>query len=281
MSFLSSSDPSQDVLFISLDSCRYDTFSASHASGLIPNFSRVAPLHKAFSPSHYTYGSHSSFWVGFTPGNPYVNQPLINPKAGKIFRLSYSGSKGKGDLFDLQGSNIVEGFANRGYCTVGTGAVDWFDPSSKTGRLLGDPFHHFYFPGDTFSLNSQLDWLSSTLSAIAADIPRFVFLNIGETHVPYWHRDASWPQRPSPCRPFGGPSCNARLSAHRQRLCLEWVDRQISELLSSFLSGTILICSDHGDCWGEDGLWEHGVSHPMTLTVPLLLRAKGIPVSSD
>ena len=36
-----------------------------------------------------------------------------------------------------------------------------------------------------------------------------------------------------------------------------------------------IVCADHGDCWGEDGLWEHGISHPCTLTVPLLLRVRG------
>ena len=45
-------------------------------------------------------------------------------------------------------------------------------------------------------------------------------------------------------------------------------------------SGMERVCADHGDCWGEDGLWEHGISHPATLTVPLLLRVRGVPVGS-
>jgi hypothetical protein len=39
-----------------------------------------------------------------------------------------------------------------------------------------------------------------------------------------------------------------------------------------FANDTVIICADHGDCWGEDGLWEHGVSHEKTLEVPLLFR---------
>ena len=105
-------------------------------------------------------------------------------------------------------------------------------------------------------------------------------LNIGETHVPYWHRGANWPRHPSPCRAFGGDDCDVSVSGFRQQSCLEWVDVQLSSLIRKFLSGTILICSDHGDCWGEDGLWEHGISHPMTLTVPLLLRVRGVPVTA-
>jgi glucan phosphoethanolaminetransferase (alkaline phosphatase superfamily) len=49
----------------------------------------------------------------------------------------------------------------------------------------------------------------------------------------------------------------------------------LAELLSAFSAATIVICTDHGDCWGEDGLWEHGISHEMTLTVPLIMRVSG------
>jgi hypothetical protein len=31
-------------------------------------------------------------------------------------------------------------------------------------------------------------------------------------------------------------------------------------------------CGDHGDAWGEDGLWEHGIHHSKVYEVPLLFR---------
>ena len=60
--------------------------------------------------------------------------------------------------------------------------------------------------------------------------------------------------------------------------CCEFADGMLCNLLAAFSQSTILICGDHGDCWGEDGLWEHGVSHRCTLTVPLLVRVRGVPV---
>ena len=90
--------------------------------------------------------------------------------------------------------------------------------------------------------------------------------------------DGRWP---SPCIPFGGETCNADESSRRQLLCLQWIDKKISGLLKLFSNSTILICSDHGDCWGEDGLWEHGISHEKTLTVPLILRSKGNDLKDD
>ena len=42
---------------------------------------------------------------------------------------------------------------------------------------------------------------------------------------------------------------------------------------------SIVLTADHGDCWGEDGLWEHGISHRRTLEVPLLMRVRGVPLA--
>ena len=268
-----------DVLLISLDSCRYDTFAAAHAAGRLPHLTAVGPLQRAHAPSYFTYGSHAAFWMGFTPGVSASREPWLNPKAGKLFRMAYSGSSAKdGEGFQLQGSNLVEGFRRLGYRTIGSGAVDWFDPASETGAVLGGPFERFHFAGNTWSLQSQLAWIAQELATVSADQPVFLFLNVGETHVPYWHEGAPWPRFPSPCRPFGGTDCSAVESARRQRACLEWVDGQLAALLDRFMAGTVLLCADHGDCWGEDGLWEHGISPPATLTVPLLLRVRGRPI---
>ena len=272
-----------DVLFITLDSCRYDTFRSCLNDSSLPNIGSISPLHKAQAPSYYTYGSHSSFWMGFTPGVASSTDPFLNPKAGKLFRMSFSGhaSSDTDDCYRLQGSNIVEGFRNLGYNTIGSGAVDWFNTSTDTGRNLTSPFDHFFFSGNTWSLQTQLTWINNQLLNTPIDQPRFVFLNVGETHVPYWHEGAQWDRWPSPCFPFGGDKCDAAESSRRQRLCLQWVDNQLSDLISRFFDSTILVCADHGDCWGEDGLWEHGISHSCTLTVPLLLRVRGRPISAS
>ena len=271
---------SPDVLFISLDSCRYDTFAAAHRQGALPSFSAIGPLHKAQAPSYFTYGSHAAFWMGFTPGVEGCAEPWLNPKAGKLFRMAFSGHVGHvGEQgFLLEGANIIEGFRRKGYCTIGTGAVDWFNTTSETGAVLAQPFDDFYFAGNTWSLGRQLHWIEQRLAQLPESKSTFVFLNVGETHVPYWHEGADWERWPSPCVPFGPEGCSVSESARRQRACLEWVDEQLARLLERFAHGTVVVCADHGDCWGEDGLWEHGISHPATLTVPLLMRVRGVPV---
>jgi len=153
----------KSFLFITLDSCRYDTFEKAN----IPNMKKIGPLHKAMAPSNFTFGSHSSMFVGFTPGIADINKSFLNPKYGKIFKLVGAGYPGKGTEFlTLHGENIIQGFNNLGYDTIGTGAVGWFDPNTKTGKVLSKDFKHFFYPGNTYSIAKQIDWINSKIQDI-------------------------------------------------------------------------------------------------------------------
>jgi hypothetical protein len=259
----------RDVLFVTLDSCRYDTFAAASA----PNLRAIGPLHRAYSPSHFTYGAHAAFFMGFTPGDPSRREPYVNPKYAKIFRMGGGGHAGAAPAYaDLAGRSIVDGFARLGYATIGSGAVGWFDPSSDTGRVLGADFARFHYGGGGAALRAQREWLLAEVAAArAAGRAVFAFANFAETHVPYTHAGAPWSAEWNPCQPFG--ERNDAVEARRRQLaCVEWIDRETAPLLDAFADAAIVVCSDHGDCWGEDGLWEHGIHHPKTLEVPLIFR---------
>jgi hypothetical protein len=261
------------VLFVTLDSCRYDTF----AGASVPAMRRVGPLHKAQAPSHFTLGSHAAMFAGFTPGMAEIAAPLVNPKFAKVFKLAGAAFPGKGgEGFVLEGRNIIAGFKNLGYLALGSGAVNWFDPGTPAAQLLIGDFDEFFYPGNSWSLARQLAWADEKLSRHRR-APIFLFLNVGETHVPYYHEGAPWAGDDNPCIPFQAVDRSADCR-FRQRACLEFVDRALAPLLERFAGTTIVLCGDHGDCWGEDGLWEHGISHPMTLTVPLLIRLRGVGI---
>lgn len=251
------------ILFVTLDSCRYDTFRDAD----VPNLKGIGKLHRAMAPGNFTYGSHAAMFVGFTPGVAQQAAPFVNPKFGKIFKMVGAGFPGKGsEYIALQGRNIIDGLKKSGYLTIGSGAVGWFNPETETGRHLTGDFDHFFFSG---SLERQLAWLSHYLQS--NDRPVFAFLNIGETHVPYYFEGAPWDAGTNPCIPFGVKN-DADECRRRQRACLEFVDEKLAPLLTSFQDATVLVCADHGDCWGEDGLWEHGIHHEKVLEVPLLFR---------
>ena len=262
------------ILMITLDSCRYDTFRKTRTTYL----DEVGPVHRAQAPSYFTYGSHAAMFKGFLPGITKA-EPFLNSKFAKLFRLGHAGfqASSQTQAFLLEGNSIITGLRRQGYATIGSGAVNWFDTATETGRDLTQDFEHFWFAGNSWSLEAQLDWIEQRLRE-CGDRPPFVFLNIGETHVPYWHEGADWDRADNPCIPFQRADRRADCRK-RQRSCLQWVDEQLAPLLHRFLPGTVVVCADHGDCWGENGLWEHGIAHDKTLTVPLLMRWQGQPVT--
>ncbi len=256
----------KSVLFITLDSCRFDTFEKAN----IPNLKRIGTLYRAMAPGNFTYGSHAAMFVGFTPGVAKMKKSFVNPKFGKLFKLVGAGYPSKGtEHFTLVGGSIVEGFRQKGYLTIGTGAVGWFNPDTLTGHHLTKDFEKFLYPGGYSSLPKQMAWLQESLTD--PERPVFVFLNIGETHVPYYYNGAPWSEELNPCVPFSAN--NDRVECQRrQKACVEYVDQILGPLLDAFRDSTTVVCSDHGDCWGEDGLWEHGIHHEKVIEVPLIFR---------
>lgn len=265
----------ESVLFVTLDSCRFDSF----ATAVAPNLKAVGPLHRAYAPSHFTYGSHAAMFMGFTPGIPGAARPYVDPKFGRLFKIVGAGFPGKGpEAYALKGGNIIQGFSALGFDTVGTSPVGWFNPKVPTGQVLTRDFADFHYLGPAYwSIEEQVAWLLRRVEASSFESV-FAFLNVGETHVPYYHKGAAWDPRDNPCVPFQTVDRSAECR-ERQRACVEHVDRVIAPLLERFSACTVVLCADHGDCWGEDGLWEHGISHEMTLAVPLLMRVRGQPVA--
>lgn len=267
-------DPREAILLITLDSCRYDTFHNTPT----PALDRVGPLHRAQAPSYFTYGSHAAMFMGFLPGVTQT-EAYVNSKYAKVFRVGSAGFRGmtNREAFQLEGNSMITGLRREGYATIGSGAVNWFDTRTETGRELTADFEEFWFAGNSWSLVQQLAWIDDQLNT-HADRPPFVFLNVGETHVPYWHEGAPWSREDNPCVPFQRQNRRHDCKV-RQAACLRYVDQLLEPMLEKFAQGTVIVCADHGDCWGENGLWEHGISHAKTLEVPLLMRVRGQPVA--
>ncbi len=264
--------PPESVLVVTLDSCRYDTAERT----VTPAISAVGPLHRAMAPGHFTFASHAAMWVGTTPGIAESSKPVLNPKAGRLFRIANARAPAQpGDVFVLEGRSILEGFRRRGHAVVGTGSVSWFDTDTEPGRWLVEDFDHFQYVRGPGSLPEQIQWLQARLAELGT-APAFVFVNVGETHVPYWHAGATWSPRDNPCVPFGERN-DAVTCQERQSACLAFADGALAPLLQAFTGSTVLVCADHGDCWGEDGLWEHGIWHEKTMEVPLWVRVRGRP----
>lgn len=255
-------------LFVTLDSCRVDTFQSASA----PAIKSIGQFVEAESSATFTFASHCAMWVGMTPGVATSREKYMNPKAGRIFRLINSVAGGvHDDYIQLSGRTVIDGFRNLGYHTIGTGAMRWFDPQVTTGIYLTQDFNDFQYTGT--DIEAQVAYV---LSKMAENPGKkfMVFMNVGETHVPYYHKNAPWPKA-NPCVPFGKNNDREACQV-RQRACLEFVDAHLGKVIDVFqrAEASILCCADHGDCHGEDGLWAHGFYHEKVMKVPLVMRLR-------
>jgi membrane-anchored protein YejM (alkaline phosphatase superfamily) len=165
--------------------------------------------------------------------------------------------------------NVSRGLRDEGYQTVGAGAMSWFRQESLTAG-----FERFLFTGT--DADRQIDYL---LSEIDPGRPFFGFINFGETHAPYVFkgkpdlcpvdvraRRMSWPPVEA------GPTGAATAAFQHQMAAAEFLDGRLPRLFAAMPGDTfVVLTADHGDCFGEDGYWGHGVNHPKVFEVPLAI----------
>ncbi len=256
-----------NYLLLTYDSCRFDVMVTAKT----PVLDSYSTIHRAEAPANFTFASHQAFFVGFLPNTieyiPYYNR----------FRKQLLGLTGVGEgqvtktaFKKIESSwNLIYGLKSEGYQTVGAGAANWFRQESL---IAG--FEKFLFTGT--DADRQVDFLLENLDMSR---PFFGFINFGETHAPYVFRGKTepckddvrarrmiWP--PEENGPVGGNTCAFRC----QVAAAEFLDSCLSRLFDSLPGNTIVVVtSDHGDCFGEDGYWGHGVNHPKVFEVPLAI----------
>ena len=105
------------------------------------------------------------------------------------------------------------------------------------------------------SAEHQVDFAIQKLAQIPDGQLVMMYLNISALHYPnyFYIQEAK------------------RDSREAHAAALRYVDRELGRLFGAFqkIGKTFVICcSDHGTCYGEDGIWYHGINHPIVNTVP-------------
>jgi len=256
-----------NLLLLTYDSCRYDVLLAADT----PVLDSYAKIVRAEAPATFTFASHQAFFVGMLP-HARENIPYYNRFCKQLIGLTEvgEGQVVKDALRRVESSwNVIQGLRDEGYQTAGAGAMNWFRQDSLT---VG--FEHFLFTGT--DADRQIDYL---LSEIDPGRPFLGFINFGETHAPYVFkgkpdpcpvdvraRRMSWPPVES------GPTGRATEAFQSQVAAAEFLDRRLPRLFDALPGETVVILTaDHGDCFGEDGYWGHGVNHPKVFEVPLAI----------
>jgi hypothetical protein len=247
-----------DVLFVTLDTLRYDVAQDTLQACRTPNLAALLPgraWQERHSPGNFTYAAHAAFFAGFLP------TPVAPGKHPRLFALRFPGS----ETIDLHtcvfdAPDIVAGFAGRGYHTLCIGGVGFFNKLSPLGKVFPGLFAESHWSPqlgvtDPHSTENQVALAERLLAALPGSRRVFLFLNVSAIHQPN--------------RIFLPGAAADSLASHAA--ALEYVDRHLPRLFRAVQRRApvlCLLCSDHGTAYGEDGYTGHRLAHPVVWTVP-------------
>lgn len=249
------------ILMITFDTLRYDIAHQELQKGNTPNIATVLPesgWQESHSPGSFTYAAHTAFFAGFFP------TPATPGRHERLFALKFAGSETTGqNTFAFDTTDIVSGLANEGYRTICIGGVGFFKKQNPLSCQLPNLFQESYWDeslGVTCpdSTRNQVT-LACRLLEENLQQPIFMFINISALHQPnYFYLDDEQNQAKTD-------------SLETHAAALRYVDNELAVLFSAFEKNRdtlMILTSDHGTCYGEDGYTGHRIGHEKVWTIP-------------
>jgi arylsulfatase A-like enzyme len=247
---------SHDLVLVTLDTLRHDVAARLAEAGSTPTLTAVLPggrWERRHTPGSFTYAAHAAMLAGFLP-TPASPGPHPRPFAARFPGSETTGAK----TWVFDAADLPGGLARVGYHTVCVGGVGFFNGLSPLGSVLPSLFAERHWEPsfgvtEPDSLDHQLDRVQAVLSRLPADRRLFLLLNVSALHQPNLHY-------------LPGATKDSPAS---QAAALEYVDSRIGRLFELLRRPTfVIICSDHGTAYGEDGHTGHRLGHETVWTVP-------------
>lgn len=244
------------ILFITLDSLRYDTARTAYDNGLTPHLASLLPeggWERRQTPGTFTLPAHMAFFSGFLPKLPQPEQP---PRLWECRPPAFKTVPPQTFVFDAP--NLLAGLAQHGYRSICVGGVTYFSRETPLGSVLPDLFDEAHWRPEFCSPepDSTCHQVNYTLDIAEHHdgCPLYLFVNVSATHVPHGH--------------YLG---NSRDTAASQQAALAYADAHLARLITTLTAKKrwlIILCADHGDAYGEDGYHGRGIAHPVVMNVP-------------
>lgn len=247
-----------DILFVTLDTLRYDVARDALARGATPNLAAVLPpdgWERRHSPGSFTYAAHHAFFAGFLP------TPAAPGRHPRLFAARFAGSETTAEgTYVFDAPNIVTGLAQAGYHTACIGGVGFFNLQTPLSQVLPGLFTEAHWSPelgvtDPGSTEHQVRLAVDVLTRCPLERRIFLFINVSALHQPN--------------RFYLPGATDDTLESHAAALA--YVDSQLPPLLAALRQrgpALCIICSDHGTAYGEDGYSGHRLAHPTVWEVP-------------
>jgi Sulfatase len=249
---------SHDILFVTLDTLRYDVAAELHAAGRTPALARFLPpdgWERRHTPASFTYAAHHAFFAGFLP-----TPPTPGPHR-RLFAAGFPGSTTVDEgTWVFEQPDVVSALASHGYHTACVGGVGFFNRRSALGCVLPDLFADAHWEPEfgvtePDSTRYQVDRIEHLVRTVPPGL-LFLFLNVSAIHQPNRYYVAG----------------AAEDSRDTHAAALTYVDGHIERLFTAMAKRgrpwLAIVCSDHGTAYGEDGHTGHRVAQESVWTVP-------------
>lgn len=257
------------IALVVLDSLRWDNFSRGDMRS-IPRY--LPNQFKRFSYASWTQPSHTCLLAGLLPHCGSPEMPARTTYAADWAMWAHTLTrKGQVDQEFTETFSVAEVARRHGWRTIGRVAMPVLHERTQFSRGFDD-----------YSLGPRGVSLGAHAATIGPSLTRerdFVFVNAGETHYPYLQEGL--PVLSGLNGVFRAPGSEGReldLSTENlnelkecQRKSLNAVDLHFSYLMDVVSKpALVMIVSDHGELFGEDGCFGHGpYVHRALFEVPL------------
>ncbi|WP_187438161.1 STM4013/SEN3800 family hydrolase [Actinomadura decatromicini] len=254
-----------DLLLITLDTLRYDVAEELAESGQTPNLAGLLPggrWERRHTPGSFTYAAHAAMLAGFLP------TPASPGPHPRLFAGTFPGSETTASgTWTFDAADLPSGLAAAGYHTVCVGGVGFFNKVTPLGRALPSLFAESHWEPefgvtDPDALPNQIDRVAEIVARLPAERCLFLLLNVASLHQPNWFYLDDATHSKEEARSKG----DTRAS---HAAALRHVDAHIGRLFSLMRRPCfVIVCSDHGTAYGEDGHTGHRFGHEVIWTVP-------------
>lgn len=268
----------RNVVVVVLDSLRYDSWVAAAPR----NLARLGPVERRWSYASWTAPSHYNLLMGLlphsSPSRVYASEYYKQDFLRYSERLGISGMEFKRLLPSLFLPTFLRN--ELGYRTHAMVSM----PVLNRHTVINRDF-------DTYELMPKHNDMAAMLGRMRFEEgrPSFFLLNVGETHYPYALPDedpSTWPRISGVHGVFkrldDQPGPDGEPEFFDERTLSELRDRQIGtvrylddvmgRLFDLVPNDTwIIVTSDHGELFGEDGFFGHGpINHDKVFEVPFV-----------
>ena len=263
------------IVFIVMDSCRYDAFMAAAT----PNVDRLGAAQRRYSYASWTAPSHYAFTMGMMP---HTSPP--NVFASEVYKeefLQWKDRTGAANVAFkdfLPELSLPRVLAKLGYRTVAKVSM----PVLNKYTLISQHFDEYKLMDNHNNFAGMVEEIE-----FPEDEPHYYFLNLGETHYPYMLSGDDLPHVSGVHGVLKSISSDASVATsgeasfkpeqlamlQRQQVkCVEYLDGLIGTLMDKAPANTwFIITADHGELFGEGGYFGHGpIMHEKCFEVPFV-----------